>query len=205
MSRVTPEVEMSHQSRTMHEEPTNPLIAVTRSLEETDALDSYVDALKPVADRLVDSPARREVLWGRGLGHALHPVLTDVPIGAWLSAITLDLVGGPSARRAARRLVGLGILSAVPTAVTGLAEWSRTEGRDARVGLVHAGGNTVGLALFTASYVSRRREHHGLGVAFGLVGAAVAGASGYLGAHLAIARDVGTSHSAFDDAPSSAA
>ena len=62
----------------------------------------------------------------------LHPMLTDLPIGCWTSAFVLDIVGGKKSRPAAQLLVGLGVLSALPTAASGAADWSDTGGRAAR-------------------------------------------------------------------------
>src|SRR5436853_7907312 len=62
----------------------------------------------------------KDFLSGTWLGHAAHPVLTDLPIGSFTSALALDLLGGEDA--GAQTLVGLGILSALPTALTGLSE-----------------------------------------------------------------------------------
>lgn len=170
--------------------PRPPLVGVARALEEETRLDGAVDALRPVADALVADDARRDLLLGRQLGHAAHPLLTDAPIGAWASAVLLDLVGGSQSRAAAQRLVGIGVLSAVPTALTGLAEWSHLGRRDARVGVAHAAGNSVALGLFSASWIARRKGHHAKGVALGLAGVAAVSVSGFLGAHLAIARNV---------------
>ena len=82
------------------------------------------------------------------LGHSLHPVLTDLPLGCWTSATIVDLVGGKAGRAAATRLIGVGLLAAGPTAYAGLASWSRLEGADRRVGAVHAIGNDVAIVLF---------------------------------------------------------
>src|ERR1700687_5891786 len=38
-------------------------------------------------------PALRDLLHGTWLGHPLHPALTDIPIGAFIVAFVLDLVG----------------------------------------------------------------------------------------------------------------
>ena len=78
------------------------------------------------------------MLRGDWLGHAVHPVLTDVVIGTWTSASVLDLLGGPDSTAAAQRLVGAGLLAVGPTAWTGWAEWSTAGPREKRVGLVHA-------------------------------------------------------------------
>ena len=176
------------------ERPT--LVDLARRLEDMTGLDGAVDALRPLAQKLVASDSQG-LLLGKPLGHALHPLLTDAPLGAWMSALALDLAGGKQARPAAQRLVGLGILAAVPTAVTGLAEWAHTRGKDSRVGVAHAAGNTGALLLYGASYIARRRGHQGRGVTLGLAATAAASAGGYLGAHLAIARNVGSRDAAF--------
>src|SRR5207245_1418399 len=79
-------------------------------------LDGYGNLLRAVGERLIASPARRDALQGQWLGHAVHPLLTDFPLGMWMAASTLDLVGGPQARPAARKLLTIGLLAAVPTA-----------------------------------------------------------------------------------------
>ncbi|WP_255491526.1 MULTISPECIES: DUF2231 domain-containing protein [unclassified Actinotalea] len=177
--------------------PRPPMVGVARAIEDDSRLDGAVRALRPLGEALVADEGRRDLLLGRQMGHALHPLLTDAPIGAWMSAVVLDLVGGEESRAAAQRLVGLGILTAVPTALTGMAEWAHTDERSARVGVVHAAGNSLALGLFSASWLARRRGRHGRGRALGLVGVAAVAAGGFLGAHLAIARNVSSRDAAF--------
>jgi uncharacterized membrane protein len=173
-------------------------VELVEQLEEASSLDPVVDAVRPLADGLVADPLRRDVLRGAWLGHALHPLLTDLPIGFWSSAVALDLAGGRAARPAARRLTGLGVLSAVPAAVTGWAEWSGTGQREQRVGVVHASANVVALTLFAASWRARRRDHHLRGAALGLVASSALGVGGFLGGHLVSARKVSSRHPAFE-------
>jgi uncharacterized membrane protein len=128
----------------------------------------------------------RDLLTGRWLGHAAHPPLTDAPLGFWTSATVLDLVSPRSSRQAARRLVGLGVLAALPTAATGLAEFGLlSDQTDRRTAMVHATGNTAALAAYTGSWLARRGGRHRLGVALGLLGATLSAGAGYLGGHLA--------------------
>jgi hypothetical protein len=93
--------------------------------------------------------------------------------------------------------VGAGLAAAGPTALTGLAEYARTGREVQRVGALHAVLNVVATTLYLTSYVARTRRRHGLGVATALAGAAVTGASGYLGGHLTMARKVGSRDAAF--------
>jgi uncharacterized membrane protein len=174
-----------------------PLVAATERLEQSTSLDGlrrlYATAAGPV-DRWSGSDLLRSGL----IGHALHPLLTDLPIGCWTAASALDLRGRPEDRGASRWLVGAGLAAVGPTALTGLAEWART-GREAqRVGALHGALNVAATALYVTSFIARSRRRHSLGVAAALAGAAVVGASGYLGGHLTTARKVGSRDPAFD-------
>src|SRR4051812_2522309 len=112
-------------------------------LEGDARLDGAAERLR-AAVALLDTGLAGDALGGEWLGHALHPLLTDVPLGCWMGAGLLDVVGGRRSRRAARRLVGLGLLAVPLTVATGLVDWSRSsETRVRRVGVVHAGGNVV--------------------------------------------------------------
>ena len=175
------------------------IVRWTLRLEEATALDGPVDALRPKVDALFGREPQGPVLRGEWLGHAIHPVLTDVVIGTWTSATLLDLFGGRDSADAARRLVELGLLAVGPTAWTGWAEWSQLGPRDQRVGLVHAVSNATAIGLYAASWVARRRGRHSTGVRLALAGATVSGAAAYLGGHLTAARKVASHHPAFDD------
>jgi len=170
-------------------EPHNesPLLELTQVMEGERALDGAVDLLAQYADVIAERPALYRALRGVDwLGHSLHPTLTGFPLGAWMSASMLDLIGPEDSDDAARRLVGLGILGVLPTALAGLTDWrALAEQSDRRTGVVHAGGNVAALAAYTCSWVARRRGKHRLGVALGLLGAGFAAGAGYLGGHLA--------------------
>ena len=161
------------------------------ALENDERLDPAVDALGEVTAPL-GAPGLGDVLRGAWLGHALHPSLTDVPLGLWTAASVLDLVGGPSARPAAQRLLGVGLLSVAPTAASGWAEWHRSDRPSQRVGVAHAALNVAAIGLYAGSWAARRGDRHRLGTMLALVGAGTAGAAGYLGGHLAAVRKVST-------------
>jgi nitrite reductase/ring-hydroxylating ferredoxin subunit/uncharacterized membrane protein len=141
------------------------------------------------------------ILSGTWLGHPLHPVLTDVPIGCWTSAVVLDLTGSRAAQGPARRLVGAGVLAALPTAMTGLADWADTGDETRRIGIVHALLNLTGTACFSLSWLARRRDRHGRGVALSLAGTALVTAGASLGGHLVYRTGTGVDWTAFDDRP----
>lgn len=162
------------------------------SLAANESLDKVVGALTPLAQLLTRNPAVEAMLRGNFMGHALHPLLTDLPVGFWTSALTLDFIAPHKGAIASRRLTGLGIFAAVPTAVTGLVEWENSQLEDKRIGAVHAASNVTALAAFTASYLARRAGKTGWGRVLGLTGGAVLTVGGFLGGHLAVARKVGS-------------
>jgi hypothetical protein len=159
-----------------------------RRLERTDALDRPVQAAAPIAQRLVGREPVRRFLHGDATGIPVHVILTDVPMGAWFMAQFLDLFSDDAARRSATRLVGLGVLTTVPTAVTGWAEWALSDHATKRVGIVHATANGVAVLIFVGSWTARVRDHHELGVRLARMGGLTLVVGGFLGGHMASSR-----------------
>lgn len=175
---------------------------VASAIEQDERLDGLVARLSGPAAQLIASPWRRDLLTGKQLGHAVHPILTDIPIGLWASSWLLDLLPVDGSRRASQRLLGLGVLAAAPTAITGWAEWARTDGQDIRrAGVVHAAANGAAVILLTGSWLARRSGRHRGGVLLGQLGMLTASAGGFLGGHLAIGRKVGSSESESEPSP----
>lgn len=166
---------------------------VLKRVEELEALDGAGKLLDALASRALSNSVVTDILKGRWLGHAAHPMLTDVTIGAWTSALLLDLLGGDRAHEASDTLVGIGALSAVPTALTGLADWSQTEDGPRRIGILHASTNSTALLLYASSYVARKTGRRDLGRSLSAAGAGVMAAGAYLGGHLSFAKGVGVS------------
>src|SRR5256885_9173110 len=90
--------------------------------------------------------AVKNFLHGTWLGHPLHPVLTDLPIGAWTTALVFDTLDAGSrgwpwqqtARRRADDAILVGIVGAVGAALAGLTDWQHTDGQARRTRLAHA-------------------------------------------------------------------
>ena len=144
----------------------------------------------------------KDALSGSWLGHALHPLLTDVTIGTFMSAVMLDWLGGEKSQPAAERLIALGLLSAAPTVTSGYSDWADTEVADEsvrRVGIVHAATNATAAWLFAASWAARRRG--GSGRLLALAGGGALAGAAYLGGHLTLAEGVGVDRTAFEDGP----
>jgi uncharacterized membrane protein len=167
---------------------TSPLNALAARIESVEALDGLGRAAgRTVRKVLPDGGTAKDLLSGAWLGHALHPILTDIPIGAWTSSILLDWSGGKGSRAASDRLIVVGLLAAGATAGSGWSDWADAEQDDAAVrrsGLVHAAANASAVALMTGSYVARKRGARGRGKLLSLAGSAALGAGGWLGGHL---------------------
>jgi uncharacterized membrane protein len=157
-------------------------------LEQDPTLGRLAAALTATVGSALGSGPLSDALRGRQLGHALHPVLVQVPLGALLSACVLDVAQGSRAGRQSRLLMGLTCLAVVPAAVTGWAEWANADDRTKRVGVAHAALNLTGAVTSVASYLVRRRGWSpAAAVLTGLAGAAF-GCAGVLGGHLSLVR-----------------
>lgn len=142
----------------------------------------------------------KEALHGAWLGHPLHPVLTDVPLGAWTAALALDAAahGDAAMRRAATFVLGVGLLGAAGAAVTGLTDWSDTQGRARRTGLVHGLLNIAATSSVACAYFRRRRDSYVTASGWAWLGFGLAVASAYLGGDLVYTQGVGVARADAD-------
>jgi nitrite reductase/ring-hydroxylating ferredoxin subunit/uncharacterized membrane protein len=122
----------------------------------------------------------RDLLNGRWLGHPLHPAATDIPIGALLVVVVLDLVGQGGAADVALVLTIVFMLAA---AVTGLADYADTDGTARERATVHATLMVVALVLLVVSAVLRAGApaDRTLPIALSIVGFLIVTASAYIG------------------------
>jgi nitrite reductase/ring-hydroxylating ferredoxin subunit len=172
------------------------------AIENLQAVDAPSERIQDAVKRAVpDDSTAKNVLSGTWLGHPFHALLTDVVIGAWISAAFLDLIPTKGARKSADKLIGVGVLAALPTAAAGLSDWADLGGTPRRIGFVHGVGNTLALYLQARSYLSRKRGRRFRGWVRSTTAMGIAGGTAYLGGHLAYAKGVGVNQTAFEDAP----
>jgi nitrite reductase/ring-hydroxylating ferredoxin subunit/uncharacterized membrane protein len=187
------------------QETPSPLRRLVDRVESFDGFDGPAKAISTRVSGVLGPGAFKDALSGTAFGHAVHPLLTDVVIGSFVSATALDVIGGKESRAASERLIALGIAAYPPTALTGTSDWADGSVGNAavrRVGVVHAVANSAALALYGASLAARRRGKHRRGAALGFAGAGALGAAGYLGAHLSYVNGVGVDQTVFDSGPS---
>jgi uncharacterized membrane protein len=156
-------------------------------------METMEDRAEQVMDEVADAipPKARSFLGGDWLGHPLHPVLTDLPIGFWTTSFLLDFFGGRKARRASAAFVGLGVAAAAPTVAAGLVEYQKIDVDDDKrdPAVVHTVANGVGTFFYLWSFLARLRGKRGKGIFLGLLGAAAVTVGGYIGGQLAYGKD----------------
>lgn len=161
-------------------------------LENAGALDRAVGPLRAAVRKALGAGPARDALHGVWLGHPLHPSLVQVSLGAFVSAGMLDAMPGQEV--AVRTLISTGLVTAVPSAGSGWADWSEMHEQQQRVGLVHAGANLVALGMYAASLVQRRRGRAVRGKALAYAGLGVLGVSGFIGGHMSFRQAAGANH-----------
>jgi nitrite reductase/ring-hydroxylating ferredoxin subunit/uncharacterized membrane protein len=181
-------------------------------MDSTNALVQLVD--QPALDRLAEplsdavkqaysragevGRAAKNAMHGVWLGHPLHPVLTDVPLGAWTTGLVLDAVGAvrqdPGIERAADVAIAVGLVGAAGAAVTGLTDWSETDGQSRRTGLLHGLLNITATALYATAYALRRNGSRSAGTSCAIAGYTIALGAAFLGGDLVYDQRVGVTH-----------
>ncbi len=185
-------------------DPSGPAHALAERVNDAAALDAPAKRAAAIVRGTLKPGALKDLISGTWLGHAIHPVLTDIVIGTWQSAFLLDLAGGRGAQGAADRLLAAGLLAYAPTALTGASDWADAEPADPgirRVGALHAAVNSSALALQAVSLLTRRRGARGRGVALSAAANGVLAFGGWLGGHMSYAQGVGVDQTTFDPGP----
>ena len=165
------------------------------SLENAVVLDPVAAGVQTALDKVLRPRRLKNVLHGVWLGHPLHPMLVQVPVGAWTSAAVLDAL--PGMESAADALIVVGLLGVGPALATGVTDWSALHEQQKRVGIVHASSNALAATFYLASLLSRKRGHRGTGRMLAWAGYSTAGLGGYLGGHLSYRQAAGVNHAEF--------
>jgi nitrite reductase/ring-hydroxylating ferredoxin subunit/uncharacterized membrane protein len=147
----------------------------------------------------------KNFLHGTWIGHPLHVILTDIPIGAWTTAMVFDALDSMNTRRqyrvAADMAVTLGLVGAMGTAASGLTDWQDVDPPARRIGLVHGLLNVVSVTLFGGSLIARRRGSRTAGRGLAALGYALLMVAARLGGNLVYGQKVGVDHTSSEKLP----
>jgi len=145
----------------------------------------------------------KNVLHGVWLKHPLHPVFTDLPLGAWTTGLVLDAIATRTQDRkteeAADVAIAVGLAGAAGAAITGLTDWSETSGRSRRTGLIHGLLNIAATTMYATAFVLRRRGARSTGQSCALAGYTIAAGAAWLGGDLVYDQRVGVTHAVVDE------
>lgn len=179
-------------------------------IEEQDWLEPLENGLKNAISEAFSAagPNGRKTenfLHGTWLGHPLHPVLTDIPIGAWTAALVLDVMDAFSETdaygRGADAALATGLTGAVGAALAGLTDWHKIDGKTQRLGLIHGLLNLTGAALYTTSLIKRKQDRRVEGRLYSLFGYTAVLCSAWLGGILVYRKQIGVDHTAGEPLP----
>jgi nitrite reductase/ring-hydroxylating ferredoxin subunit len=184
-----------------------PLTFVSRFAGSQRWADPLAERLQPLIKRAVSAPPVSNFLDGVWLGAPLHPALTDVPVGAWTTALLLDsgsvLSGDKALGEAADRALAVGTIAAVPAAVTGLNDMRDLVGQSRRIAMVHALVNVLGLSLSTASLAYRRKGRRGVARGLSGLGYLTSSTAAHLGGKLSFALGIRVNRTVGQSVPES--
>jgi nitrite reductase/ring-hydroxylating ferredoxin subunit len=169
------------------------LMGILDRIADVPTFDKVIEPARRVVRAALRPQGLKDLLHGTWLGHSLHPVLVQVPVGSWLSAGLLDAI--PPLRPAATVLIGTGVAAAVPASLAGAADWSEQDVGVRRLGALHAVANTTALGLYVGSLVARGRGRGTLGRVLSYTGLGIAGGSAAIGGHMSYAQSSSVSHS----------
>lgn len=184
-----------------------PLTFASRFAASQRWADPLAERLQPLIKRAVSAPPVSNFLDGVWLGAPLHPALTDVPVGAWTTALLLDggsVVSGDKALGAAAdRALAVGTIAAVPAAVTGLNDMRDLVGQSRRIAMVHALVNVLGLSLSTASLAYRHKGRRKLARGLSGLGFLTSSMAAHLGGKLSFALGIRVNRTVGQSVPES--
>jgi nitrite reductase/ring-hydroxylating ferredoxin subunit/uncharacterized membrane protein len=140
----------------------------------------------------------KNVLHGVWLGHPLHAVLTDAPIGFWTASCALDAIETIAGREemapGADATLALGLAGAAGAALAGLTDWQHIDGQARRIGLAHGLLNVSVTGLYALSLAMRLRGARKAGKAVAFAGWSLSNLSAYLGGNLVYEQRIGVDH-----------
>lgn len=174
-----------------------PFLDLVDRVENASGLDPLIMRTRSAVNALVHPQWLRDLLHGVPIGHPVHPLAVQMPLGAWASTAVLDAIRGTE--RASQLLVATGVVSALPAAVAGFTDWSELHEQQQRVGVIHAAANLAATGLYLASFIQRSRGRQTSGKTLGYAGFAIVVAAGFLGGHLTYRQAAGVNHT--EDVP----
>jgi len=189
---------------------------IGRGIDSQNWLEGFSDGLQKFVGgtfRIGGPPLRwlKNLSHGTWFGHPLHPAVTDIPIGAWVGALIVDIVwliernSSPDVANtlalAATILVIVGLVGAILSVLSGTIDWNDTYGKERRVGITHGIINTVATLVYVLALIFRLTDHPFRGFVLSTVGLAILLLGAYLGGELVFGKGTQVNHTAWQELP----
>ena len=130
----------------------------------------------------------RNLLSGTSVfGHPLHPALTDVPLGAWLTGVVADYLAITTnlvPRSAGTIALALGLVVAAGAAITGYSDIQDVYGLERRTATAHGLTMTLVFLIETLSFILRLAGAYPVGVGLATAGLFLTMFGMYIGGHV---------------------
>jgi nitrite reductase/ring-hydroxylating ferredoxin subunit/uncharacterized membrane protein len=179
-------------------------------IEQQAWLDSLGDPLQTKVNSLFSDQGEagkqiKNFLNGVWLGHPLHPMLTDVPVGSWTCTLVLDTLASvtdnDALETAADITLATGLAAAAGAAVTGMTDWTDTYGMERKLGLLHGVTMVSSVLAYSCALIARLTGSRTAGVALANTGYALMSAGAYLGGDQVYDLGYAVNHTAFEHGP----
>ncbi len=139
-----------------------------------------------------------DIVHGKQIGHPLHPILTDITITSWTLGLLFDILGFTTRikmlGKAGDYLTGIGTMSAIPTALAGMLDYSTIKKNASQYGATHGIFNGIAMYWYLRSLKSRLGGNKLAAIMFSVLGLLFAMPSAWLGGELVYRHKVGVNH-----------
>ena len=189
---------------------------IERSIDSQNWLEGFSDGTQKLVGwtfKIGGSPLRwlKNVSHGTWFGHPVHPAATDIPVGAWIGTLILDIIwliernAAPDTAKAlalaSNILVIVGLAGAVLSVLTGTIDWNDTYGKERRVGITHGIVNTIATLVYVVALVLRLTGGQFPGFIVSTVGLLILLLGAYLGGEMVFGKGTQVNHTAWLEAP----
>jgi nitrite reductase/ring-hydroxylating ferredoxin subunit/uncharacterized membrane protein len=208
----------SESAVSVEEPPRNPVYqgpwfrrAIERSIDSQNWLEGFSDGLQKFVGGVfkVGGPPLRWLknqAHGTAVGHPVHPAATDIPVGAWLVTLVLDIVWlatnqSSGTATASNVVLIVGLVGAVLSILTGTTDWNDTYGKERRVGIAHGLVNTLATLVYVVALILRLTGNQFSGCIVSTVGLLILLLGAYLGGELVFGKGTQVNHTAWQEGP----
>jgi len=140
-----------------------------------------------------------DILHGKQIGHPLHPILTHLTVGSWSLAFMFDVVGfltgSKGVRWTANTLTYLGTFFAVPTAITGMTDYSTVKQEAVGQAGLHGLVNSLAFLCYVRSSAARLMGSRDGAFFYSLLGMGFVTVGAWLGGDMVYRHRVGVNNS----------